>query len=160
MHSMTSNRNKDIDKVQSGSSFTIDAPTFEVIYQLTKEIPNFRKSLMSDPGWTSEIEKFLLDVVRSVPRDLDPTSWVRIAIVEDTGTFPAQPPRPALPLAAGEEAVRDVPRQVSALWPRLLDVVWANLGPLEARYRTGYREPEIVGALATFTAVINSALEG
>ena len=81
MHSMTSNRNKDIE-VRSGSSFTIEAPTFEVIYQLTKEIPNFRKSL-SDPGWTSEIERFLLDVVRSVPRDLDPASWVRIAIVED-----------------------------------------------------------------------------
>jgi len=144
--------------VRSGSSFTIEAPTFEVIYQLTKEIPNFRKSL-SDPGWTSEIERFLLDVVRSVPRDLDPASWVRIAIVEDTGTFPAQPPRPELPLAAGEEAVRDVPRQVGALWPRLLDVVWAKLGPLEARYRTGYREPEIVAALATFTAGIHSALE-
>ena len=146
--------------MQSNSGFAIDGPAFKIIRQLTKEIPNTRGPLMSDEGWTYEIDQFLFGVVRSLPRDLDPDSWVRIAIVEDTGVLPELPPRPELPLKAGEEAVRNVPRSVCELWPRLLDVTWAVLGPLEARYRTGYREPEIVSALVTFTAGINSALKG
>ncbi|MEU4647890.1 hypothetical protein [Nocardia fluminea] len=146
--------------MQPSVNFVIDGPTFEIIRQVTTEIPNFRGPLMSEQGWTYEIDRFLCGLVRSIPRDLNSGSWVRISIVEDTDLLPEVPPKPELPLGAGEEAVRYVPRNICELWPRLLNVAWVGLGPLEARYRTGYREPEITDALATFTDGINSALKG
>lgn len=143
--------------MRSMASFSIDGPTFEVIRQVTNEIPDFRGPKMSEQGWTYEIDRFLCALVRSLPRDLNPGSWIRISIVEDAGVLPELPAKPELPLEAGEEAVRYVPASICELWPRLLDVAWAGLGPLEARYRTGYREPEITGALAVLAAGINSA---
>ncbi len=146
--------------MRSSASVVIDGPTFEIIRQVTKEIPNFRGPLMSERGWTYDIDRFLCGVVRSLPRALDPGSWVRTSIVGDTETLPGVPPRPERPLGAGEEAVRYVPGHICELWPRLLGVAWAGLGPLEARYRTGYREPEIMAALSSFSSGVDSARKG
>ena len=144
--------------MQASASFSLDGPTFEIIRQITNEIPDFRGPLMVEEGWTYEIDRFLCGVVRSLPGDLTPGSSVRISIVEDSEMLPEIPRKPELPLGTGEEAVRNVPRHIGRVWPLLLGVAWEGLGPLEARYRTGYREAEITSALAQFVDGVNSSL--
>ncbi|MET7769280.1 hypothetical protein [Nocardia sp. NPDC005366] len=137
----------------------LNGADFCALRQLTLEIPSFRGDAMNQLGWTDEIDTFLRKLVRSAPRNIDPESRVKVVLTDDLYIdAPPDRPGPTSALAANEELVRYAPRAAAAVWPQLLAVTWDRLGALEAFYRTGYREPEIVAALASLTAAVSSAL--
>ena len=135
---------------QVGRGILLDGADFKVARQLTFDIPNILQEPLREMGWNDDVEEFLKKLMRSVARDLDSDQEILLTRTDaDTKT--------ALNLNSelsgrgeyGSSAVitRFIPDSVADMWPGLLRAVWRELGPLEARYRTGYYEQEIEKAL-------------
>ncbi|WP_227998655.1 hypothetical protein [Nocardia australiensis] len=128
---------------------------FEIIRQLTRQMANVQRESMVEQGWTREINTFLYEFVKSIPRDIEPQAWVRI-VVSDQSIDRSESQTDALRLDG--EAVRYAPTYICELWPTLLATTWELLGSLEARYRTGFNADEITAALASMTEAVDGAL--
>ncbi|MBH0778859.1 hypothetical protein IT779_21500 [Nocardia sp. NEAU-351] len=133
----------------------IEGDVFRVIRQLTYQMEDVRRDPMIEQGWTPDIDRFLYDLAKSVPKDKPP---VRVRIVVN-GQYSSRPAPQAEAPASSGEIVRSIPRYICELWPSLLTTTWELLGTLEARYRTGFNEDEIRAALVTMTASVAKALE-
>ncbi|MEU6827875.1 hypothetical protein ABZ894_04405 [Nocardia beijingensis] len=116
---------------------------FKAVRQLTLQIANVREDLLTPLGWNAGVQDSLQRLVRSVPRQLDPDTRVRVVASqgEEGNEDPAD--------SAGGDFVRHLPTSIADVWPGLLDLTFEFLGSQEARYRTGFYEDEINDALAT-----------
>ncbi|MGQ4599977.1 hypothetical protein [Nocardia sp. R6R-6] len=140
---------------RSGIEFVIAGEYFEIVRQLTRQMANVRRDSMAEQGWTREINTFLYELVKSIPRDIEPQARVRI-VVSDQDVD--QPESQADTRVLDGEAVRYAPRYICELWPPLLATTWERLGSLEARYRTGFNADEITAALTAMTGAVDGAL--
>lgn len=135
------------ERMRPEREVSLNVEQFKAVRQLTLQIANVREELLTPLGWHAEIQDCLYRLVRSVPRQLNPDTRVRVVASEDEG--------------GNEEAtdstgdlVRHLPTSIADVWPRLLDLTFQFLGSQEARYRTGFYEEEINDAL---TAIRNIA---
>ncbi|MBO0853800.1 MAG: hypothetical protein J2P18_08530 [Nocardia sp.] len=128
----------------------LSGENFKVIRQLTFQLPNLSREILSRWGWNSDIKSLLKGLARSIPFEISPTARVNIVITNDSisNALAAENNRSAGAADAPDtEIVRFLPSAVAHIWVPLLDEASEFLGSVEAQHRTGFYENEIRAAL-------------
>lgn len=125
---------------------------FEVLFQVTHQLPNFQESRLSDLGCTATDLQQLTAMLRAVDTRVPDASRVRILLCGDEAESVAELAVPEGEADEGDISPREVrvtlPSRIAERWYELTRLVVMALGSRELFLRTGY-EPEEVEAAAS-----------
>jgi hypothetical protein len=132
--------------------FVLTVDQFEVLFQVTHQLPNFQESCLSDLGFTAADLQQLTTMLRGVDVRVSEASRVRILLCGDEMESVAELVATKGEVDEGDISPREVratlPSRIAERWYELTRLVATALGSRELFLRTGY-EPEEVEAAAS-----------
>jgi hypothetical protein len=123
---------------------------FEVIFQLTHQLPNYEEERLVNEGMNPYGLDLLIELLDSLRGLVDRSSRVQIQVADVSAVDPLM----TSAMEASSEglegewvAIGRLPAAIAVVWQPLLRFVVSSLGERELFLRTGYRADEIDGAI-------------
>ncbi|MFD5098954.1 hypothetical protein [Streptomyces albidochromogenes] len=149
---MFSDEQGDRDARSLAAVIVLSVDQFEVIFQVTHQLPNFQESRLMELGCTAADLQTLIGALREIDARVAGASRVCIWLRDDEAeiTVEAQ-------ISSGEvndvgapsaEVVANLPLRIGRRWYALAQLVVSALGSRELFLRTGYGSDEVQAAVA------------
>jgi hypothetical protein len=128
----------------------LSSEEFEVIFQVTHQLPNCPEERLSREGMSPEKVDLLIEIINSLRSLAESSSKVRIQVVDAATVDPlATSTLESASQDAGSEweAVGRLPESLASVWQSLLKFVVSWLGKRELFLRTGHTLNEVSAAI-------------
>ncbi|MFB7778849.1 hypothetical protein [Streptomyces bauhiniae] len=134
------------------SVIVLSVDQFEVIFQVTHQLPNFQESRLMELGCTAADLQTLVGALREIDARMAGASRVCIWLRDDEAEFAVE-----VQISSGEvnyvgapitEVLATLPLRIGRRWYALAQLVVSALGSRELFLRTGYESDEVQAAVA------------
>ncbi|MEV6088269.1 hypothetical protein [Streptomyces parvulus] len=134
------------------SVIVLSVDQFEVIFQVTHQLPNFQESRLMELGCTAADLQTLVGALREIDARVAGASRVCIWLRDDEAEFAVE-----VQISSGEvndvgvpstEVLATLPLRIGRRWYALAQLVVSVLGSRELFLRTGYESDEVQAAVA------------
>lgn len=129
---------------------------FEMIFQVTHQLPNYQEERLIGEGLTPQGLEFLIDLLGSLQGLAERCARIRLIVV-DAPTVDALETSTVEATSGGNagelEAVGRLPKDLAALWPQILQFASKSLGERELFLRTGYNAGEVRDTIAALSCL-------
>ncbi|TGN72332.1 hypothetical protein E5083_30030 [Streptomyces bauhiniae] len=133
------------------SVIVLSVDQFEVIFQVTHQLPNFQESRLMELGCTAADRQTLIDALREIDARVAGASRVCIWLRDDEAESTVE-----VQISSGEvndagapstEVIATLPLRIGRRWYALAQLVVSSLGSRELFLRTGYGADEVRAAV-------------
>ncbi|MFE0346841.1 hypothetical protein [Streptomyces griseoluteus] len=149
---MFSDEQGDRDARPLAAVIVLSVDQFEVIFQVTHQLPNFQESRLLEVGCTAADLQTLIGVLREIDARVAGASRVCIWLRDDEAEITVE-----VHISSGEvndvgdpsaEVMAALPLRIGRRWYALAQLVVSALGSRELFLRTGYGFDEVQAAVA------------
>ncbi|AVH58230.1 MULTISPECIES: hypothetical protein [Streptomyces] len=134
------------------SVIVLSVDQFEVIFQVTYQLPNFQESRLMELGCTTADLQTLVGALREIDARVAGASRVCIWLRDDEAEFAVEVQISSGEVndvgAPGAEVMATLPLRIGRRWYALAQLVVSALGSRELFLRTGYGSDEVQAAVA------------
>jgi hypothetical protein len=133
------------------SVITLSVDQFEVIFQVTHQLPNFQESRLMELGCTAADLQTLIDALREIDARMAGASRVCIWLRDDEAETTAEVHIPSVEVndvgAPSTEVMTTLPLRIGRRWYALAQLVVSALRSRELFLRTGHGADEVRAAV-------------
>ncbi|MEU8347317.1 hypothetical protein AB0C74_36935 [Spirillospora sp. NPDC048832] len=127
------------------SVIVLSVDQFEIIFQVTNQLPNFQESRLLELGCTATDLRKLVGALREIDARMAGAERVCIGLRDDEAELAVEVNDVG---ASGAEVVAALPLRIGRRWYALAQLVISALGSRELFLRTGYGSDEVQAAVA------------